>query len=118
MKRIPIITKAAVYFAFASSLACAPGNNASDARVDAALNADIGSDTASRDGSTVDASDGAVDEHFDSRGDAPADAFTDVGVDSAPTEPAFDSLAWTVIGTGVSYKDSHNPRGENVFIGY
>ena len=36
----------------------------------------------------------------------------------APPEPDFMSLPWTTIGTGVAFKDSQNPRGEDVFIGY
>jgi hypothetical protein len=35
-----------------------------------------------------------------------------------PPEPNFDSLPWMVIGTGVAFKDSRNPLGEDVFIGY
>ncbi len=36
-------------------------------------------------------------------------------------EPDFDSLPWQTgdaIGNGVAFKDTENPRGENVFIGY
>jgi hypothetical protein len=36
----------------------------------------------------------------------------------APPEPDFQSLPWDVIGTGVNFKDSQNPRGNDVFIGY
>lgn len=33
-------------------------------------------------------------------------------------ETDFASLPWTDIGVGVAYKDSGNPRGDRVFIGY
>ena len=35
-----------------------------------------------------------------------------------PPPPDFGSIAWTSVGYGVAYKDSQNPRGEDVFIGY
>lgn len=62
----------------------------------------------------------ALDASPDAR-DAAADISTDLTMDvppDAPSEPAFESLPWDVVGLGVSYKDTHNPRGENVFIGY
>lgn len=40
---------------------------------------------------------------------------------TAPIEPAFESIPWEEggeAGYGVAFKDAHNPRGENVFIGY
>lgn len=37
--------------------------------------------------------------------------------DAAP-EPDFAALDWTDVGVGVAYKDSGNPRGDRVFIGY
>jgi hypothetical protein len=43
---------------------------------------------------------------------------TPVPPGDAPPEPPFDSLPWQTIGTGVAFKDSMNPRGESVFIGY
>ncbi len=43
-----------------------------------------------------------------------------VGGDSADAAPEVDfaSLPWTDIGNGVAYKDSGNPRGNSIFIGY
>jgi hypothetical protein len=35
-----------------------------------------------------------------------------------PMEPDIDALDWAVPGYGVGYKDTQNPRGNNVFIGY
>ena len=56
--------------------------------------------------------------------DAPVDIPNDASVDGAMIdamdvpEPDFTTIAWQTVGTGVSFKDSQNPRGENVFIAY
>lgn len=48
-----------------------------------------------------------------------ANPMSDAPVDSMDVpEPDFSSLPWDVIGTGVNFKDSQNPRGSNVFIAY
>ncbi len=44
-------------------------------------------------------------------------ADADAGTTDAPP-PDFASLPWQTIGTGITFKDSHNPGGESVFIGY
>lgn len=61
--------------------------------------------------------DAIADARVDAHSDA-VDVMHDVPHDTPPPEPNFDTLPWDVVGLGVSYKDSHNPRGENVFIGY
>ena len=38
--------------------------------------------------------------------------------DAGPPPPAFSTLDWTPIGTGVSYKDSLDPTADGIFIGY
>ena len=45
------------------------------------------------------------------------DATDGSNADAAP-EADFGALPWTEIGVGVAYKDSGNPRGADVFIGY
>jgi hypothetical protein len=58
--------------------------------------------------------------------DAGADAIVDAGEGadagpSPPDEPDFASLPWETgpdVGFGVARKDSGNPRGDNVFVGY
>jgi hypothetical protein len=35
-----------------------------------------------------------------------------------PPPPPFPKIPWTAIGQGVAFKDSHNPDGDGVFIGY
>jgi hypothetical protein len=50
-------------------------------------------------------------------GDDAVDAAVAPMVDAGP-EPDFATLPWDVIGTGVNFKDSQNPRGDEVFIGY
>jgi hypothetical protein len=58
--------------------------------------------------------------HFQSDPPGPdaGEPTADAPTGDAPAEPAFDSLPWQVIGTGVSFKDSQNPRGEDAFIAY
>ncbi len=34
------------------------------------------------------------------------------------TEPDFEAIPWSAPGLGVAYRDSENPRGHDVFIGY
>ncbi len=46
-----------------------------------------------------------------------SDASHDV-VDAPLPEPDFTSIAWDSPGYGVFYRDSQNPRGNDVFIGY
>ncbi len=50
--------------------------------------------------------------------DAGAYGTADAPASDAAPEPDFASLPWTTIGTGVAFKDSENPRGDNVFVGY
>jgi hypothetical protein len=42
----------------------------------------------------------------------------DGNVDGMPMmpEPDFDTIPWNVIGVGVNFKDTQNPRGNNIFI--
>ena len=52
--------------------------------------------------------------------DPPVDAPFDV-VDTPPDAPDIDSIAWstgTNIGYGVAFKDTGNPLGDSMFIGY
>ncbi|HUS64006.1 MAG TPA: hypothetical protein VMZ28_05655 [Kofleriaceae bacterium] len=52
-------------------------------------------------------------------GDAGGEAHgVDAGGDVGGDEPDFAALPWSEIGVGVAYKDSGNPRGDRVFIGY
>ena len=46
------------------------------------------------------------------------DAAVDGATADAAPEPDFATLPWKLIGTGVHFKDSQNPRGDDVFIGY
>ncbi len=72
--------------------------------------------------------DAARDAHADAPGDAPRDVPHDAAVDhpdvpaappdAGPTEPNFDAIPWSEPGLGVAYRDSGNPRGDDVFIGY
>ena len=50
--------------------------------------------------------------------DGGVDGLADAAPSDAAPEPDFTMLPWHVIGTGVNFKDSENPRGNEVFIGY
>jgi hypothetical protein len=52
------------------------------------------------------------------RADAPTDVPPPPPPPPPPPEPDFESIAWSSPGYGVFYRDSENPRGNDVFIGY
>jgi hypothetical protein len=59
--------------------------------------------------------DAAPEPPTDAAPEPPPDA---AGEPPPPPPPPFATLPWTELGTGVAFKDSQNPAGEAVFIGY
>jgi hypothetical protein len=79
-------------------------------------------DVVNRDSGSVDVANADV----VNRDSAPADVVDrDAGAPDAPPpdagpppEPVFAAIPWSAPGFGVAYRDSENPRGGDVFIGY
>jgi hypothetical protein len=92
--------------------------DADDAGTADADDAGTADDAGSGDGADdVDA--GSGDAGPDDRGDAGSDDGVDGGV--VVDEPVFADLPWETgadVGFGVAHKDSGNPRGDDVFVGY